>query len=103
MMATRVSWGFADITISFDICLKLLAEHRRAAVHTRARTGAGMAREAALRPPRTATCEKVVALLNCAAQPMRPSFRAGFPTRGSRGGSTANLCKASLCKAELCT
>jgi hypothetical protein len=42
-MATRVSWGFADITISFDICVKLLTAHRTAAVHTRARTGAGVA------------------------------------------------------------
>jgi hypothetical protein len=96
MMATRVSWGFADITISFDIGLKLLAEHRRAAVHTRARTAAGAAQEAALHPPRTATCEKVVALLNCTAQPMRPSFRTGFPARDYRGGSTAKLFTADL-------
>src|SRR5579872_5024622 len=79
MMATRVSCGFAEITISFDIFLKLLTVHRRAAVHTRAGAKAGVAQGAASRLPRTAIREKFVALLNCSAQPMHPSFKTRFP------------------------
>jgi|ERR1700720_2480344 hypothetical protein len=76
-MATRVSCGFAEITISFDIETPHGASDG-GGTQERAHA-ARVAQGTALYLPRTAAREKPVALLDCSAHPMRLSFQIKSP------------------------
>ena len=68
MMATRVSWGFADITISFDIEAPHGAPDRGGARDLARSTGVGQG--LALRWPPRAAQERLLALHVCFPHPM---------------------------------
>src|SRR6202795_3334982 len=67
-MATRVSWGFADITISFDMDTPSGAPERGGARGRARSTGVGQGR--ALRWPLRAAQERLLLLHECFPHPM---------------------------------
>jgi hypothetical protein len=73
-MATRVSWGFADITISFDMDTPHGASDR-AGARMRAERPAGVAEGCALYLPRRAVQERTIAFLDRFPHPMHSSIQ----------------------------
>src|ERR1700730_8735720 len=100
-MATRVSCGFAEMTISFDMETPHGASDG-GGVHERAHP-ASVAQGTALDLPRTAAQEKPVALLDSSAHPMHPSFQNRIPA-GKRSEALAlKSLRAQLTKRRMRT
>src|SRR5208282_2657898 len=92
-MATRVSCGFADITISLDMYTPNCASDRGGA-HERSTRAAGVAQGCALGVPRGAVLERPIAYANRFPHPMRSSIQnwnSNFRSRWSGTGHCMNL------------
>jgi hypothetical protein len=90
-MATRVSWGFADITISFDMETPKGASARGGPVKWQGERvhSAGVAEDTALCMPRRAAQEEPEFLLHGFLHPMRSSINSKtvFPAGGCALGA----------------